>query len=323
MASILDLLLSKGSSIAKPHGVTFSYGTAGFRADASVLESTFYRMGILAALRAAHKEDDKATGIMITASHNKASDNGVKLVDKDGGMLEVSWEAYAADLANAGDQDGEKDLAAVIESIMVKEGIHATALCSTKVTVFIGRDTRDSSKHLSDLASKGVEALGGKVVDYGLLTTPQLHHIVRMLNDNAGADAKKLWGTEEGYYDMLCDAYKGLISCGVGGGNNTGLSSGKHNVTNRGVLYIDCAQGVGALKFPHIHTRLKDHLSIEIFNTGDGELNYNCGAEHLQKNRAVPVNTDVTKHLVHITPYIYIPYAWEMPMYILVIAIYS
>lgn len=38
---------------------------------------------------------------MITASHNPAEDNGVKLVDPMGEMLAMDWEAYATTLANA------------------------------------------------------------------------------------------------------------------------------------------------------------------------------------------------------------------------------
>lgn len=33
-----------------------------------------------------------ATGLVVTASHNQAQDNGVKLVDPSGYMLEQSWE---------------------------------------------------------------------------------------------------------------------------------------------------------------------------------------------------------------------------------------
>ena len=38
---------------------------------------------------------------MITASHNPAPDNGVKLVDPAGEMLEHKWEALATQIANA------------------------------------------------------------------------------------------------------------------------------------------------------------------------------------------------------------------------------
>lgn len=80
-------------------GVRLSYGTAGFREDASVLLSTVCRVGILAALRAL--KTGGVIGLMITASHNKVSDNGVKIADPSGGMLTQEWEPFAEALANA------------------------------------------------------------------------------------------------------------------------------------------------------------------------------------------------------------------------------
>jgi phosphomannomutase len=38
---------------------------------------------------------------MITASHNPEQDNGVKLIDPFGEMLQQSWEKFATRLANA------------------------------------------------------------------------------------------------------------------------------------------------------------------------------------------------------------------------------
>ncbi len=75
---------------------------------------------------------------MITASHNKASDNGVKLVDTDGGMLEQSWEEYATALANAEDVNVGSEL----DAIIAKEGVSISDLSLAKV--FVGRDTRVS-----------------------------------------------------------------------------------------------------------------------------------------------------------------------------------
>lgn len=38
-------------------------------------------------------------GVMVTASHNPEKDNGVKLIDPRGEMLESTWEHYANKLS--------------------------------------------------------------------------------------------------------------------------------------------------------------------------------------------------------------------------------
>ena len=53
-----------------------------------------YRCGLLMALRSA--KTGGATGIVVTASHNPAEDNGVKLVEPSGYMLVQDWEVITA-----------------------------------------------------------------------------------------------------------------------------------------------------------------------------------------------------------------------------------
>lgn len=67
---------------------------------AADLDWVLYRMGLLACLRSICQKC-KFIGCMITASHNPEEDNGCKLVDPLGDMLEESWEAYATQLVNS------------------------------------------------------------------------------------------------------------------------------------------------------------------------------------------------------------------------------
>lgn len=77
-------------AVGLPDGPNLAYGTAGFRTIAKDLDSALFRVGMLAALRSL--QTGQATGVMITASHNGIEDNGVKIVDGDGGMLARAWE---------------------------------------------------------------------------------------------------------------------------------------------------------------------------------------------------------------------------------------
>ena len=52
--------------------------------------------------------------MVVTASHNPGRDNGVKLVEPDGGTLPMALERAAEMLANAGDDDAVAQIEALI-----------------------------------------------------------------------------------------------------------------------------------------------------------------------------------------------------------------
>jgi phosphoacetylglucosamine mutase len=140
-----DLLRKQAALFPLPKGVKFSYGTAGFRTDAALLPSTVFRMGVLAALRSLCTK--RATGLMITASHNPVHENGVKLADPSGGMLNVAWEPYSDMLANAPDVE---NFLQIVEHIVKRENIQYGNAASGEV--LLARDTRPSGEALVSAA---------------------------------------------------------------------------------------------------------------------------------------------------------------------------
>lgn len=156
-----------------------------------------YRMGLLATLRSRAKAG-QTIGVMITASHNPEPDNGVKLVDPMGEMLDQSWEKLATNLVNVSDQELQNEISRIIESEKIDIG---SASC-----VFVGMDNRYHSPGLLKAVEDGVLTLKGRVKSFGIVTTPMLHYFVVCANtSNAYGLA-----TEEGYYDKLTTSFKRL-----------------------------------------------------------------------------------------------------------------
>lgn len=210
-----------------------------------------------------------AIGIMITASHNLEPDNGIKLVDPAGEMLEASWEMIATNLANV--QDSE--LIPMLTHISTKENIDLSNQ-SILARVIIGRDTRKSSPILLNAVLAGIKALHGSVTDLGLVTTPQLHYVVVCTNTNGAYGDPTL----QGYYSKLITVFKSI----------RGIETNNGKYTN--ILQLDTANGVGAIAAKEFQRRLKDVLDIKLCNDGSGGLNHMCGADYVKVQQTLPLN---------------------------------
>lgn len=276
----------------------FSYGTAGFRTEATLLRSTCFRAGAFAAARAiAH--GGKTTGMVVTASHNPGRDNGVKLVEPDGGTLPMALERAAEMLANAGDDDAVAQIEALREAAKRVEEEEPPPPPPTTTTteeaktprVLVARDTRESGRALADETLAGVRAMGVEAVDCGIATTPQLHYYV--LATNSGAP-----DSEHDYYARLAAGYAALTEEEEEEDEeveNIERAPGSR-VDASPPLVIDCADGVGAQKLKLLGDAVEPYgLTFDLRNRGDAadsSLNDGCGSDYVQKMKAPPKRGD-------------------------------
>lgn len=279
-------MLSPGRGESKPDGVIeqairknaalfprapvkdFTYGTAGFRMREDLLDYVIFTVGCLASARS-RCLGGKAIGIMITASHNPAEDNGVKLVDPMGDMLHSDWEHAAEILSNSRDPETlVKNYGRVIQ----EKSLHQTK----EAHVIFARDTRPSGERLVKALTSALDATKTKYTDFGILTTPQLHYLVRSTNTQ---DRPQPYGvpTEEAYYRKLADAFTNAMC---------------YTEPNKNPVTVDCANGVGAPKLKELIKYLPpDLIKVNFVNDRidkPEDLNNHCGADYVKTQQRVP-----------------------------------
>lgn len=246
------------------------YGTAGFRDKAVFLSSVIYRTGLLAALRSRYLSG-KTVGVMITASHNPPEDNGAKIIDSQGEMLEQSWESYAGNIANA---KSSLELLNMLQQLYDNLGVDQNSQCF----VVYGCDTRASSAELTQALRSGLTAAGADSEFMGVITTPQLHYLVRAFNTYQNPKVESFGvPTIDGYFEKLLNALD-LLWKPVEASTPFEVS-------------VDCANGVGALQLAELVRMLSGRIDVSLINDNFSQpqtLNVNCGADFVKTSQKPP-----------------------------------
>ncbi|CCK70362.1 phosphoacetylglucosamine mutase PCM1 KNAG_0E00940 [Huiozyma naganishii CBS 8797] len=254
-------------AVCTTKGYTYTYGTAGFRDKAAVLDTVMFATGCVAVLRS-WRLNGAQVGVMVTASHNPPEDNGVKVVDPEGGMLPEQWEPLATRLANLA-ANGTFDQWWEYWTSLVEEGNYTggARLC-------VGHDTRESSPRLlKNLMDAALAVSGGSItISKPWITNhPQLHYLTSLQRDGV-TDAAA-------YNDHFQGCWQKLFPDGV-------------VAWPFDRLFIDTANGVGAVQLQQFFKGWAvDQNKFRLLNTDYGtpeNLNVKCGADFVKTNHRLP-----------------------------------
>lgn len=273
-------LFSKSNII--PKNTRISYGTSGFRFNNSCLDYITFRTGIFV-VNLSILTYPLAIGVVITASHNPGEDNGVKIVYTDGGMLTIELEKVLEKFVN--ELNLEKAINELTEDLS-KSGKHSSVSAQKSGVVMIGRDTRESSLRLSEALLSGISIRKIEVKNFEIAATPMIHFFTDSYNRRikTNSEPQTVQELRERYFNGYGNKFKKIFSKLLG-----------NSLTQKVKLTVDCSNGVGyqsCQKF--FQNYMSEFFDLNFVNKDDvSKLNFECGAEFVQKERLLPSNVDV------------------------------
>ncbi|KAG0438605.1 putative phosphoacetylglucosamine mutase [Dictyocoela muelleri] len=300
--------------------ITFKYGTSGYRTKQEILDPIVARISIIAYIRSS-TFCGKHIGILLTASHNPLCDNGIKLIDHNGDMFDTHWEEMCDNAVNCDDQD----LYSVLNKIHRKVGNSCILGNGVKGKIIVGRDTRDSGIRLTNVVKNILSNFNCTVFDVGLVSTPQMHFVVRNANLNGVIDPKAYFENISNCYYSLIDIFNSHDSEGDNSkgdksnddkfdDNNFDNADSNYNDTKTYAMHknenyklkklheqktnlktkiiIDTANGISSYIFEELN-KFIELENLIIWNNENKKLNFECGAEFVKNKMRAPVGFDV------------------------------
>lgn len=140
----------------------YHYGTSGFRFKIEIILLIAQTIG--KAISIISQEKNKYLGIMITASHNDSTYNGVKIIDFNGQLLSKYYEDQFVKIVNSDFNYSKKE---------------------RNCKILIGYDTRPSCQLIQDLIISGCNQIDTSpdIMVLGLVSTPQMHYMTYQKNN--------------------------------------------------------------------------------------------------------------------------------------------
>lgn len=267
------------------------YGTSGYRTEPDILP--IGRVSLTAYIRSSTLAG-KYIGILITASHNPANENGIKLIDHTGEMFDSTWENIVDKVVNAND----KELYNELNRVHRKYGNYRSFGDGPPARILLGRDNRESGINLIEKITNTLSHVNCTIHDYGEVTTPQMHWLIGQSNKMNEIVEK------EAYLQVFIDF---IEECKLNRSIKVDISNGvAWNVLNK-MNQILIEKGLSFAIESDEEIEQSEEKVSDMSNNSDeeyknkkiksdffiitnlkGPVNHKCGAQYIQYDQQVP-----------------------------------
>lgn len=235
--------------------MNYKYGTSGFRFHHTIMKSIAKRIGEAVAILSI--KNNIYYGIMITASHNPAEDNGVKLINNYGEMISSNDELFMTNYVNNSTSNEDVEQLQNIQTITPE--------------IYIGYDSRESSPELCNIIIQGIQTIDNKSIIHNIehITTPGMHYELYKSNNGVIPYVEYLAAlvtTLNNSRHIICDCANGIGSK---------------------ILQDVCKLNKNRNIYTLVNTNMND------FN----KLNDGCGSDFVVNNKILPCNMELRNHL--------------------------